>query len=159
MHTAYEKLIEHLDAHEVRYVCGDESQSIFADFRGSVATYRLVALVDDETELFQVFVYGSVRVPEGARPGIAEAIARANYGMRVGKFELDMGDGELRFHVAQIISAESLDDDMIQRTIGTAITMLDTYLPAYLSIIYGNELPADAIRQVESDWNAFEDEQ
>jgi len=28
--------------------------------------------------------------------------------------------------------------------------MLDTYLPAVLSVIYGNELPADAVRCVEA---------
>jgi hypothetical protein len=30
------------------------------------------------------------------------------------------------------------------------MTMLDMYLPAVLSVIYGNELPADAIRCVEA---------
>ena len=33
---------------------------------------------------------------------------------------------------------------------GTTMSMLDMYLPAVLSVIYGNELPKDAIRCVEA---------
>ena len=33
--------------------------------------------------------------------------------------------------------------------LGTTMAMLDLYLPAILSVIYGNELPGDAIRHVE----------
>ena len=146
MNAAYEKLIQHLDEHNVRYLTGGDSQSICADFRGEVGTYRIIAQVESENELFQVFGLAPVRVPEGCRPAIAETIARANYGLRVGKLEMDMDDGELRFQVAQILADDNLDGSVIHRLIGTAMGMLDRYLPAILSVIYGNELPKDAIR-------------
>jgi hypothetical protein len=89
-------------------------------------------------------------VPEGCRPAIAEAVARANYGLRLGKFELDVDDGELRFQMAQVLAGESVGEEIIDRMISTAINMLDMYLPAFLSVIYANELPKDAIRRVEA---------
>jgi hypothetical protein len=55
----------------------------------------------------------------------------------------------LRFHAAQILPDDDLDDATIGRLFGTTIAMLDLYLPAILSVIYGNELPEDAVRQVE----------
>ena len=110
MNAAYEKLIQHLDERDVRYLANGENRSICADFRCQVGTYRIVAPVDAEDELFQVFGYSPVRVPEGARPAIAETIARANYGLRVGKFELDIDDGELRFQAAQILTDDSLEE-------------------------------------------------
>ena len=146
MNAAYEKLIQHLDEHNVRYLTGGDSQSICADFRGEVGTYRIIAQVESDHELFQVFGLAPVRVPEGCCPAIAETIARANYGLRVGKLEMDMDDGELRFQVAQILADDNLDGSVIHRLIGTAMEMLDRYLPAILSVIYGNELPKDAIR-------------
>ena len=55
MNAAYEKLIQHLDEHNVRYAtCGDD-RSIFADFRGEVGTYRFIAQIDEDGSLFQVF--------------------------------------------------------------------------------------------------------
>jgi hypothetical protein len=43
-----------------------------------------------------------------------------------------------------------LEDDVIGRLMGTTVAMLDTYLPAVLSVIYGNETPQDAIRCAEA---------
>ena len=150
MNAAYEKLIQHLDEHNVRYLTGTDSQSICADFRGEVGTYRIIAQIESDNELFQVFGLAPVRVPEGCRPAIAETIARANYGLKVGKLEMDMDDGELRFQAAQILTEDCLEETVIDRLLGTTMSMLDMYLPAVLSVIYGNELPKDAIRCVEA---------
>jgi len=150
MYAAYEKLIQHLDEREVSYLANGEGRSICADFRCEVGTYRVIAAVDEEGSVFQVFGYSPVRVPEGARPAIAETIARANFGLRVGKFEMDYDQGELRFQAAQILTDDSLDEAVIDRLMGTTMSMLDMYLPAVLSVIYGNEPPKDAIRCVEA---------
>jgi hypothetical protein len=40
----------------------------------------------------------------------------------------------------------------IDRMIGTTVNMLDTYLPALLSVIYANELPKEAVARVEAGW-------
>lgn len=150
MNAAYEKLLEHLDEREVSYLTNGESRSICADFRCEVGSYRIIAAVDAESDLFQVFGYSPVRIPAGARPAVAETIVRANQGLKVGKFELDYDAGEVRFQAAQILTEDSLDERVIDRLLGTTMSMLDMYLPAMLSVIYGNELPQDAIRCVEA---------
>ena len=150
MNAAYEELIHLLDEREVSYSTNDDRQSICTDLKGEVAVYRIVAHVDAEVDLFQVFGYSPLRVPEGSRPAIAETIARANYGLRVGKFELDVDDGELRFHASQVMTEDTVGETVIDRLISTTMAMLDMYLPAVLSVIYGNELPKDAIRCAEA---------
>lgn len=149
MNTAYEQLIRHLDERDIRYLTNTDNHSVCADFREEVGVYRIVATVNPEEGLFQVFGHSPVRVPVGSRPAIAETITRANYGLKVGKFEMDFEDGDLRFQASQVLPDDSLDDETIRRLIGAAIVMLNTYLPAVLSVIYGNELPKDAIGCVE----------
>ena len=63
---------------------------------------------------------------------------------------MDVGSGELRFQAAQILTEDCLEEMVIDRLLGTTMSMLDMYLPAILSVIYGNELPKDAIRCVEA---------
>jgi hypothetical protein len=149
MNAAYEKLIQHLEEHNIRYLTDSDDQSVCADFRGETGTYRVIAQIDAGDGLFQVFGQSNVRVPAGSRPAIAEAVARANYGLKVGKFEFDTDEGDLRFHAAHILMYDSLEGETIQRLMGTTIAMLNMYLPAFLSVIYGNEPPKDAVRQVE----------
>jgi hypothetical protein len=106
--------------------------------------------VDTEVDLFQVVGHSPLRVPEGSRPAIAEAVARANFGLRVGKFEFDIDEGDLRFQASQVMIDDTVGERVIDRLISTTVAMLDMYLPAFLSVIYGNELPKDAIRCVEA---------
>ena len=47
----------------------------------------------------------------------------------------DFDDGELRFQVAQITEGESV--------IGAAVNMMETYLPAFLAVVYANEVQAE----------------
>jgi hypothetical protein len=141
--------MQHLDEYDVRYRTDDNTQSVFVDFRGEDCTYRLIALMHDDANVFEIVGCLPFRVPCGARPSIAEAVARANYGLQFGKLELDYDDGELRYQVAQVLPDGHLTDGVIRRTFGAAITILDLYLPALLSVIYGNELPRDAISRAE----------
>jgi hypothetical protein len=150
MNAAYERLIKHLDEREIKYLVDTNDRTIWADFRGEVGTYRVAATIGDEDGLFQVFGYAPVRVPAGARPAVAETITRANCGLRVGKFEMMFEEGDLRFQAAHIVSDDQLEDEVIGRLMATTIAMLDLYVPAILSVIYGNELPKDAVSQVEA---------
>ncbi len=150
MNMAYEKLMQHFDEREIRYLADGEGQRVYADFTGEAGAYRIVAVVDVEAEVFHVFGCPSVRIPEGARPAIAETVARANHKLMVGKFEMDYDAGEWYFQASQVLTDDGLEDRVIDRLMGVTMTMLDTYLPAVLSVIYGNELPADAVRCVEA---------
>jgi hypothetical protein len=155
MTAAYEELLHVLDERDIHYSTG-EDQSIGTKIRGDAASYFTAARV--EHDLFQVACFSPLRIPEGSRRDIAEAIVRANYGLRVGKFELDFDDGEIRFQVSQILVDDAVGQDVIERMIGTAVNMLDTYLPALLSVIYANESPKEAIARVEAGWRAREDD-
>ena len=151
MSVAYERLIQHLEHREIHFQASGERETIMAAFRGRSGSYRVYVHVDEDDDVFQVFGLVPNAVPEGSRPAIAETIARANYGLRVGKFELDFSDGEVRFQAYHILSCGTLDDDTIHRLIGTTLAMLDRYVPAVLSVIYGNESPIDAIRCAEAE--------
>ena len=108
--------------------------------------YRIVAQVDDDDDLFQIVGFAPVRVQEGSRSAIVETITRANFGLRVGKFEMNVDEGELRFHAAQILTHGCLDDAVIERMMGTTVAMLDMYLPAILSVIYAFHI-RDTVQQ------------
>ena len=147
MTAPYEELLHVLDERDINYSTG-EDQSIRTTIQGDVATYWTAARVEED--LFQVACFSPLRIPVGSRRDIAEAIVRANYGLRVGKFELDFEDGELRFQASQILDGDAVGEAVIDRMIGTAVNMMETYLPAFLAVVYGNEEPGDAIRGMEA---------
>ncbi len=149
MTVAFEKLLQHLDENDVLYRRYAEREAVEAYLRVPDGVYRFVAWVDVEDSLFQVFGCAPIRVPEGCRPAVAETIIRANSGLKVGKFELDFAEGVIRFHVAHILCGDMLDDGLFGTVFSTALSMLSRYTPAILSVVYGNEAPADAVRCAE----------
>ncbi len=149
MTAAYEELLHVLDERDINYSTG-EDQSIRTTIQGDVATYWTAARVEED--LFQVACFSPLRIPVGSRRDIAEAIVRANYGLRVGKFEMDFDDGEIRFQVSQILDGDAVGPAVIDRMIGTAVNMMDTYLPAFLAVVYANDPPNEAVAWVEAGW-------
>ena len=50
---------------------------------------------------------------EEMRPLVAEVVARANYRLLIGHFDLDMGNGRLRYRVGHVIGSAALSNETI----------------------------------------------
>lgn len=151
--TKFEQLVAHLSKTGLMFGVDESHQSLMFHFRTERADYRISCCIENQAELFQIFGYLPLFAPPGARPMMCETIARANHGMMLGKFELDMDNGQIRFHAA-ILAADPLDVTGVDRLVSLALATLDRYLPAFMAVIYGNEAPEDAIFFAEEDIRA-----
>ncbi len=126
----------------------DQSDShLLLRFNSKYGDQRM--LLHLEGSFLQSFVFPAIKVAEGSRSDIAVAIARANYGLKLGKFELDMNDGELRYQVALPFEGELPSDKVLDRVVYTGLQTMERYMPAFLSVIYGNEPAKDAVASAE----------
>ena len=132
---------------QLGYWSNRDEQAICVDFPGMVGFYRLFAQVGTDDE-FQVFAQLQIRVPHGCQAAVAETVERANYLQRDGNFEINLEAKELRFHIAESISDGELRRETVDRLLETARIGLETCLVTILSVIYGNEQPEDAVRQM-----------
>jgi hypothetical protein len=94
------------------------------------------------------------RIRKELRSSVAELIARANFGMLDGKFEMDMADGEVRFHLTHVIGELGLTSEMIEKHFMTAYFTMDRYFPAFMQHIHAGYTPEDAVFHAELDYNA-----
>jgi hypothetical protein len=118
-------------------------------FAGSNGQLPCFARVNVDIEQFVFYVYAPVKVAEEARPQAAEFLTRANYGMRIGNFEMDYGDGEVRYKSSLDFEDAVLTAGLVRNAIYPAVRMMDDYLPGLLGVIYGGKTPADAIAEIE----------
>lgn len=139
--SAYETLLRVLEEREVTYnepTSFNEGGNLNFFTSGVRGTYRVFVSVDTEVELFQVFCYLPLRFQNNIAQ-IAEVTIRANLGLRVGKFELDLEDGAVRFHVYQILEDNNIAEETIDRMVTTALAMAERYLPAFLNVHCGGQ--------------------
>ena len=144
-------MIAHFDRNEWSYQADDEKLLVRAGIKGRACSFEFVAFIDEHDEVFQVIALVPVAIPEGCRSAVAETVARINYGLKIGNFEFEYDEGRLRYRVGQILVDGRLEDGTIHHAIGCCVSLVNRYLPAVLSVIYGNELPKDAIRCAEAD--------
>ncbi len=90
------------------------------------------------------------RVPAEKRLAMAEFIARANYGLLVGNFELDFSDGEIRYKVSVHLADAELTAEMLNSLLQINFNTVDRYLPGLKSLLWNDMTPEDAVALVES---------
>jgi hypothetical protein len=119
-------------------------------FSGNNGDLRCYAQVRTDLEQFLFYVIAPVKAPEPQRAVVAEYLTRANYGLRIGNFEMDYSDGEIRYKSSLDFEGGLLTPPLIKNTIYPAAHTMDFYLPGLLSVMYGNQEPADAIDEIEN---------
>ena len=112
---------------------------------------RLNCYAQTHEEQFIVFFYAicPVNVPEERRLAVAEFLTRANFGLKVGNFEMDMDDGEVRFKTSIDVEKAELTRALVSNLVYANVWTMDRYLPGVLTVIYGSESPLQAIQKIE----------
>ena len=80
---------------------------------------------------------------------MAEFICRANYGLKMGNFELDFDDGEVRFKVHVLCKGVTPTAEMIKRSIYCPATMFDHYGSGIVDIIFNDTSGKVAVEKCE----------
>jgi hypothetical protein len=127
----------------------EESYVYRSNFMGANGQSECYAQVRIDLEQLLFYVVLPVRAPEEARLNVAEFLTRANYGLRIGNFELDFGDGEIRYKSSLDFEGETLTHGLIRNTLYPAVQTMDRYMPGILAVVYGGKTPAEAVAAVE----------
>ena len=151
----FQALIDYLESKDFNYTSFPEEQRLSLTMSGKNANYRFAARITHEGEYIQVTSYYPFYVrEEKLRPSVAELITRANYNMPIGKFEMDMKDGEVRFHVTHISDGSVPPIQIIERLFMTSYFTIDRYFPALMQHIHAGYTPEDAVFHAELDTHA-----
>ena len=114
---------------------------------GNSGRWPCLAVVNDAED--QLVVYGVCPfvVPADRRRAMAELITRANFGLPIGSFELDLDDGELRFRTSIDFEDAAVDPKVIRNLFYLNIASMDRHFPAIEAVIAGVE-PKAALAKI-----------
>ncbi len=146
---AFEHLSSYLDDDEwfPRRIEGKYAYSM--SYTGKNGDLRCYAIVRVDLEEFLFYAVAPIKVPEEIRRAVSEFLTRANYGLRIGNFELDYSDGEVRYKSSLDFEGQTLTAELIRNAIYPAVHTMDRYLPGLLRVSFGGATPHEAIEEVE----------
>jgi len=147
---AFVALREFLDADGWHPVYVEEGDFFRMAFRGRNGEFRVVARVRGDFDQLMVYAFAPLAVPEERRLEVCEFVARANYGMRIGNFEIDMNDGELRYKSSLDYEDVGLTAIMIRNVIYPAAQTMDRYFPGLIAVVAGAKSAEAAVEMIET---------
>jgi len=120
-----------------------------ADLQGENGAWRFYAEAHEDTHTVICYSTLDTRIPKGRRPAVAEFLTRANYGLILGNFEMDFGDGETRYKTSVAVGEERLTTALVGPLAAANTFTFDRYLPGIMRVAFGDKEPEDAISEIE----------
>jgi len=149
MPTLFDSVKSHFDRDEWTYRQLGDHTALEMGVAGESGNFRLVVVVDPERNVVRFLTFLEGKVPAPRRREVMEFLTRANYGLLVGNFEMDLADGEIRFKASTEIEGDDLPYSQYQSLVYTSVSVMDRYFPGLQRVIQGSSDPAAAVADVE----------
>ena len=114
---------------------------------GEHGSWLLVAQAYEERSQAAIYSVMPGTVAEEHRPAMAVLLARINYGLILGNFEIDLSDGEVRFKVSADFGGAEPGEAQLKPLVATSLAQFDRWLPSLRDVIGGAD-PAGAFASV-----------
>ena len=146
----FNRAIQYLESQHWKY--GIRGNNDFIEFnmglKGKINSCRMVVIAGEKE--IQSMGFAPIKASAECYQDVIEFITRANYGLKVGKFEFDYRDGEVRFQAALPCreGIPSLAD--VEHVVDMPMLMLQRYGDGLVKNLMGFGSPEADIRQIEN---------
>jgi hypothetical protein len=129
----------------------DEQTLLRTRFQGHHGEWFCFAHARPQFDQVVFYSIAPMTAPEVLRPAVAEYLTRANLGLIIGNFELDYGDGEVRFKTSIQLNGSPLTPPLLQGLVYANVAAMDKYLPGLQAVISLTQTPSAAISAIEGE--------
>ena len=141
-----------LDAKNFTYNRNEEKGYI--DFKVTLSTCKKmgavrVIILPNDSNAIATYAVCPQNADESERAAVMEYITRANYGLRIGNFEMDVRDGEIRYKTYLQMQSGVPPMKSVDRYITLSYLMLEKYGNGLLSVMFGVSTPEEAVKAAE----------
>lgn len=131
------------------FVVDEAETALKTSFSGKNGEFSCLARALEDRHQFVFTSDLPVMVPEAQRAELAAFITRANYGMLMGAFELNLDSGEVHFRTGVDMEDVPPTAALIRNVIYVNVLTMDKYFPGLMRVIYGGIPAAQAILEIE----------
>lgn len=144
----FQAVIDHFQKNGWNFQVMEACPMLSANFVGQNGTYRLMVAVDETDDLVQVFGFVPLVVPPHRLAAVSELCIRLSRNLKIGRFELNHADGEVRFQTYGAYPLGELNERVLQRVFGLNLAMTDLHFPAFIEVIYTDATPDQAAKDI-----------
>ncbi len=135
----------YLEADGWEYEFDEESGTYRTGYSGESGNFAILVHAAEEENLVLLYMAIEDIIPLEARTRLCEYLCRANYGLAMGNFEIDMADGEVVFRVSADVESVGLTETTVGNMFEEAALTMDRFYPGLVKVAYEGVAPVDAI--------------
>jgi hypothetical protein len=123
----------------------DEEQFLRLIYLGKKGvTWTCYAQAQEDEHMFIFYSVWPDNVAEEKRLAMAELLTLINYGLKIGNFEMDFDDGEIRYKTSVMLEDDAWAESNIKPVVFFNVGMMDQYTPCLKALQDGDSTPAEA---------------
>ncbi len=119
--------------------------------KGRNGRWTCYGQIDEKQRLFLFYSVFPNSIQKKCIPAVADFICRANYGLKIGNFEIDTDTGEIRYKTSADFENASIDRGIISNLVYANLWTMDRYMQGILDVAVGYEDVSSTIEQIEND--------
>jgi hypothetical protein len=150
MNQILETVIAFLEEVDWAFERHGEQSMLRLDFEGKNGQWLCYARERAAENQFIFYSICPVKVPPERRLSMAELLTRLNFMLMIGNFDMDFGDGEVRYKTSIDVEGSYLTAASVHQLLSANVLIMDEYLPTLLAVIYGGMEPVQAIDQLDA---------
>lgn len=138
-----------LDTEEFNYDFDEDRGRFFynLNIKGKMSPLRYVIGV--QSSLIVFYAVCPLRADEQYRPAAAEFINRANYGLKLGCFEMDHNDGEIRYRMTANCDGITPTKAILNDCFYIPADMFERYGDGLAAVLFGFETAKESVEKIE----------
>lgn len=149
------QIVDYMTRLGLRIACtNEEEETVELAFHASHGQWRMIIGLQhsDEARKLILLVPHISGVTNRKRLECLEALMAVNYRITMGKFGLDLDDGEIRLEEAVPLANEDISFEQFQLVFGTMMQTVATYYSLIPRILYGNLSAQEALEACEAEF-------
>jgi len=131
----------------------DRGDVVATPVTGTFGEWPAFFEIREDAQQLLIYSVFPLTVPEERLDEGARFVTRANWGLTLGNFELDLDDGEIRYKTSADFEGADIPDAMVDHLFLANVITSDRYLPALRAVIDGADA-ASAVAAAEATGSA-----
>lgn len=149
MKTLFETVTTVLTSNGINFSTNDEQTVIRFGIGAKNGNWQVFINVQEESRKLSISSVCPIHTPDSRQTAMCELLNRMNDSIFMGRFSMDVEDGEIRFQTAAVFPESYLGDETVNCMFYTNINTFDTYMPAMIAVIYRHNEPALAFLETQ----------
>ncbi len=148
-------IISFLQANNLQFAKAEDVTVLWFRVKGISGEWTCYAYSKELERQLVLYSFFPYKIKPHKLAAVAEFIARVNYDMMIGNFELNFDTGEVRYKTSVDLGLHIFEYTMLQSLMEANFACMDTYFEGLMKIIYSSISPEEVVKTIECELDAF----